>query len=211
MISHQIFDNSRIFHSWFFQPKTVGHSFAWNREAFSHESESKAYYLDDEEFLLPSCIHLMKPTHLIPPPKKEYIKTKRSFFLKAAQQEWIIFLCFENNKKVCMLSANWWCHQIPWIAAQEPLSPIRHEDKRSERQGRFGCFARGDGHGYCSSLYLQRSASLESVEKKVWWPVVAKWWRPRVIYARFFTRHQSPKSHLETVIPAFQSEQFRIQ
>lgn len=139
----------------------------------------------------------------------------RCFLLKAAQQEMDRFLCFENNKKVCMLSANLWCHQIPWIAAQEPLSPIRHEDKRSERQGRFGCFARGDGHGYCSSLYLQRSASLESVEKKVWWPVVAKWWRPRVIYARFFTRHQSPKlhrfTHLETIIPAFQSKQFRIQ
>ena len=127
-----------------------------NCEAFSHESESKAYYLDDEEFLLRTCIHLMKPPHLLDPPpapKKHGISRQRGdrcFFLKAAQQEWIVFFCFENNKKVCMLSANWWCHEIPWIAAQEPLSPIRHEDKRSERQGRFGCFARGDGHGYFS-------------------------------------------------------------
>lgn len=180
MISHQIFDNSRIFHSLFFQPKTVGHSFAWTREAFSHESESKAYYLDDEEFLLPSCIHLMKPPHLL-----ESLSQKgwRCFFLKAAQQEWIIFCVLKTTKRFACWVQILWCHQIPWIAAQEPLSPIRHEDKRSERQGRFGCFARGDGHGYCSSLYLQRSASLESVEKKVWWPVVAKWWRPRVIYA----------------------------
>lgn len=119
------------------------------------------------------------PTYLNPSPKKD----GGVFFLKAAQQEWIIFCVLKTTKRFACWVQILWCHQIPWIAAQEPLSPIRHEDKRSERQGRFGCFARGDGHGYCSSLYLQRSASLESVEKKVWWPVVAKWWRPRVIYA----------------------------
>lgn len=102
MISHQIFDNSRIFHSWFFQPKTVGHSFAWTREAFSHESESKAYYLDDEEFLLPSCIHLMKPPHLIFPPKKtRNIKTKRwqVFFVEGSTARNGSFFVFWKQQK----------------------------------------------------------------------------------------------------------------
>lgn len=151
VISHQIFDNSRIFHSWFFQAKTVGHSFAWTRQAFSHESESKAYYLDDEEFLLPSCIHLMKPPHLLDPPlpKKHGISRQRGdrcFFKRQHNKNGSFFVLKTTKRFACWVQ----CHQTPWIAAQEPLSPIRHEDKRSERQGRFGCFARGHGHGYFS-------------------------------------------------------------
>ena len=104
-------------------------------------------------FLLPSCIHLItSPLTWFPPQKKHGISRQRGdrcFLLKGSTARMDRFV-FCKDKQVCMLSANWWCHQIWWIAAQEPLSPIRHEDKRSERQGRFGCFARGDGHGYFS-------------------------------------------------------------
>lgn len=100
------FDNSRIFHSWFFQPKTVGHSFAWTREAFSHESESKAYYLDDEEFLLPICIHFMKPPHLLdppantdPPPAKKEHQDKEVFFFEGSTARNGSFFVFWKRQK----------------------------------------------------------------------------------------------------------------
>ena len=128
-----IFDESHIFQSWFYQSEN--RSLIWSLylslisrltlpcEA-SRESESKAYYLDDEEFFRPICSWNLPPH---PPPNKDL--TKRWAFFFEGSTARVFFLKIKTCDAI-----------VPWIAAQEPLSPIRHEDKRSERQGRFGCF-----------------------------------------------------------------------